>query len=246
MTRPWTDTMDTTSIKEIEINGVPLKLYTSERVFEPNLTTRTLAECVVIPPGSRVLDLGCGVGPLAIYAALKGAREVYAVDVMAEACAYARRNVELNGVADRVKVVQSNLFENLPDEKFDVIIDDVSGMSDKISRISPWYPDSIPTGGHDGTGPTIQMLTEVRNHLTENGQLYFPVLSLADSNKILAKARELFSNGVEAVAKKWIPFCDEFKAAMREMEVLKQEGVIDYISRRSRYLWSLEIYRVTA
>jgi len=48
------------------------------------------------------------------------------------------------------------------------------------------------------------------------------------------------------VASKWVPFCEEFKAHMGEMEAMKEEGVIDYIMKRSRHLWNLEIYRVTA
>ncbi len=234
------------SIKELNISGFDLKLYTAGHVFEPNLTTRLLAESVDIPKGSSVLDLGCGVGPIAIIAAKKGAGEVYAVDVMDEACAYAARNVEENGVADRVRVIQSDLFSNIPDKKFDIIINDVSGMADIVSRISPWYPETIPTGGYDGTEPTIRMLTEAREHLNDNGILYFPVLSLADQKKILNKANELYNNGLEPVSKKMVPFCQEFKDRLKDLEDLRNRGIIDYVVKRSRYLWSLEIYKATA
>ena len=226
--------------------GIDVDLQIGSDVFEPNLTTRLLAEVVDIPAGSRVLDLGCGIGPIAIIAAKKGAGEVYAVDVMEAACRYARKNAELNGVQDRVKVIHGNLFEGLDGERFDIIIDDVSGMAEGVSRISPWYPSTIPTGGRDGTGPTIDMLTRSLDHLKEGGQLYFPVLSLADHHKILATARDLFNNRLESVAMKWVPFCEEFKAHMPEMERMKEEGVIDYVTKRSRHLWSLEIFRVVA
>ncbi len=219
-------------------------LYLSDTVFEPNLTTKMLAEAADVREGDSVLELGCGVGPLAIYAAKKGASRVHAVDIMAEACAYARRNAELNGVADRVTVVQSNLFESVPGVKFDVIIDDVSGMSEEVSRISPWYPQEIPSGGVDGTDPTIDMLEQAREHLTENGRLYFPVISLSAWKKSLAKAHDIFGNGVELISEKLIPFCDEFKQALPALEKLKHRGLIDYEPKRSRYLWWLRIYGV--
>lgn len=234
------------NIKDFEFGGVALRLQTGDTVFEPNLTTRLIAENVPIPAGSRVLDLGCGIGPIAIISALKGAGQVIGVDIMAEACEYARENVELNGMTHKVQIIHSNLFEALKDETFDLIIDDVSGMAEGVSRISPWYPQTIPTGGPDGTGPTIQMLAEAREHLRPGGLMYFPVLSLAAAPKILEAARKLYGESLEPVAQKWVPFCDEFKENMPLMQQMKADGLIDYTTKRSRHLWSLEIYRVQA
>jgi len=235
----------TTQTDKFSFGGIDLDLQVDSRVFEPNLTTRLLAETVDIPAGSRVLDLGCGIGPIAIIAAKKGAGEVFAVDVMEEACHFTRTNAELNGVSDKVTVVHGNLFEGLTGREFDIIIDDVSGMAEGVSRISPWYPSTIPTGGVDGTGPTIDMLTQSRAFLADQGVLYFPVLSLAKREKIMDAARALFPDRLEQVAMKWVPFCDEFKENMAAMEQMKEEGLIDYTSKRSRHLWSLEIYRAT-
>ncbi|MEM7394563.1 MAG: 50S ribosomal protein L11 methyltransferase, partial [Verrucomicrobiota bacterium] len=90
-----------TKIVDFELGGITLKLKVGDDAFEPNLTTRLIADHAEIKEGSRVLDLGCGVGPLAIFAALKGAREVVAADVMESACSYTIENAELNGVSDR-------------------------------------------------------------------------------------------------------------------------------------------------
>ena len=52
----------------------------------------------------RVLDVGAGSGILAIAAALLGADAVLALESDPVACRAARRNAEVNGVADRVEV----------------------------------------------------------------------------------------------------------------------------------------------
>ncbi|MFO7892733.1 MAG: 50S ribosomal protein L11 methyltransferase [Longimicrobiales bacterium] len=57
-----------------------------------------------VEPGSRVLDVGAGSGILAIAAALLGADRVLALESDPVSCEAARRNVEVNGVADRVEV----------------------------------------------------------------------------------------------------------------------------------------------
>ena len=227
-----------------EYDGVELTLRFNDRVFDPTLTTtKILNRKVPIEPGARVLDVGCGVGPLAILAAKRGASEVYAVDIMSEACEYARENARINGVEDKVHVRQGDMFEPVRGEKFDVILDDVSGVAEDVARISGWYPDGIPSGGPDGTGPTIRMLTQAREYLTENGHLYFPVLSLAKAEKIIDIAQDTFGEGLEELMRKRsIPFCAELKERMAKLEVLKSQGIIDFVKRGSKHVWFLQIY----
>ncbi|MGK7312957.1 MAG: 50S ribosomal protein L11 methyltransferase [Candidatus Longimicrobiales bacterium M2_2A_002] len=57
-----------------------------------------------VRPGDRVLDVGAGSGILAIAAAHLGAGRVLALESDPVSCDAARRNVEANGVADRVEV----------------------------------------------------------------------------------------------------------------------------------------------
>lgn len=225
------------------VAGLDIKLELAPGVFEPTTTTQLLIEQLGDVKGKTVLDLGCGSGPIAVAAALKGAERVYAVDLMPEACHAALRNVELNCVADQVVVLQGNLFEPLRGFRFDTIVDDVSGMAEEVSRISPWYPSTIPTGGVDGTGPTVQMLQEAPKYLHQGGCLLFPTISLARTEKILAVAREVFGDKLYQVAGKCIPFCEELLRNIDVLIRLKEEGIITFIQKRSRYLWELAIYR---
>ena len=61
----------------------------------------------VVEDGDRVLDLGAGTGILAIAAAQLGAGPVVAVESDPYACDAARENVERNGVAEAVRVVEA-------------------------------------------------------------------------------------------------------------------------------------------
>jgi ribosomal protein L11 methyltransferase len=60
-----------------------------------------------IRPGDRVLDVGSGSAILAIAAARLGADEAIAVEYDPDANLNARENLEANGVADRVRIVES-------------------------------------------------------------------------------------------------------------------------------------------
>ena len=68
-----------------------------------------------------VLDIGTGTGILAIVAAKLGARQVLAIDHNHLAVETAQRNVLLNGVQDRVKVIVGEA-EMMGDEQGDMVL----------------------------------------------------------------------------------------------------------------------------
>lgn len=229
---------------EFSACGFDLQLRVGDDAFEPNTVTQRIAEVAEIKPGQEVLDLGCGVGPIGILAAKQGAAHVDSSDVVPQAIGYARENVVTNGVDDIVKVHLGDLFEPIGDRKYDVIINDVSGLQDLVSRISPWYPDPVPTGGEDGTDVVIRMMDESRDHLKDNGTLYFAVSSLSNAPKIEEKARAIYGDIVVKLKTTKIPFCEELNQAVDQLQTLKDRGLIYFEQRRSRYLWSLDVFRV--
>lgn len=85
---------------EVALAGHDLEVFTARGVFSADhldSATRLLLDHVPVPtPGDRVLDLGCGWGPIALTAALlEPGAEVVAVDVNERALDLVRRNAEL-------------------------------------------------------------------------------------------------------------------------------------------------------
>lgn len=77
--------------------------------------------------GLRVLDMFSYVGAWGIHAARAGATEVVCVDSSARAPDDIRRNAELNGVAERVRIERSDAFDALralraARERFDLVV----------------------------------------------------------------------------------------------------------------------------
>ncbi|MFH1808215.1 MAG: 50S ribosomal protein L11 methyltransferase [Pseudomonadota bacterium] len=72
-------------------------------------TTRLCAEALeqLVQPGHSVLDVGCGTGILALFAAGLGARPVVAVDNDAEALQVARETAQRNGLAADIQLIHS-------------------------------------------------------------------------------------------------------------------------------------------
>jgi 23S rRNA (cytosine1962-C5)-methyltransferase len=80
------------------------------------------AAIATLAAGKRVLDCFTNQGGFALACAKAGATQVTAVDVSASACAAARRNAELNGLA--IDVLEHNVFDFLKHAKpeYDLII----------------------------------------------------------------------------------------------------------------------------
>lgn len=107
-----------------EIWGQELTMVTAGGVFAADgldRGTAVLLRASPIPEGTpRILDLGCGYGPIALAIAVHcpGAL-IDAVDVNERALALCRENAQSLGVADRVRVLRPNQVE--PDARYDQI-----------------------------------------------------------------------------------------------------------------------------
>ena len=100
-----------------------------------------------VRPGDRVLDIGTGSGILAIAAALLGAAEVLAVEADGLACETARRNIAVNGVGGRVRVLE---LEVGPRDlrglgRWDVVVANLQAGT--LMPLVPGLPVAVGRGG---------------------------------------------------------------------------------------------------
>jgi 16S rRNA (guanine1207-N2)-methyltransferase len=84
--------------------------------------SRVLIEHMEIPRDARVLDIGCGYGPIGLTAArLAPQGHVMMIDINERAVELARFNAEANGIPN-VSFAPSDLFAAVEGEVFDVIL----------------------------------------------------------------------------------------------------------------------------
>lgn len=84
--------------------------------------SKVLIEAMDIPEGARVLDVGCGYGPIGLTAAqLSKSGTVTMVDVNERALELARENAALNDIRN-VRILKSDALEQVLGESFDRIL----------------------------------------------------------------------------------------------------------------------------
>ena len=107
------------------LRGTDLTLFSRPGVFSwdhLDEATSILADAMTVNPGERVLDLGCGTGPLGIVASrLSLGAPVTLLDADAEAVRSAERSVKAAGI-ENARVLTSDIADAVLDETFDVVV----------------------------------------------------------------------------------------------------------------------------
>jgi ribosomal protein L3 glutamine methyltransferase len=167
-----------------------LKFYVDERVIVPrSLTAEFIAER--FQPWTnparvrRILDLCTGSACMAIACAhaFPEAR-VDAADISEAALAVARINVEHHALSDRVRLVRSDLFSALEDERYDLIVTNPPYVAHaEMQTLPPEYrhePALALASGAQGLDAVIRILAAAPAHLNPGGILVAEVGNSAE------------------------------------------------------------------
>ncbi|AKC60650.1 50S ribosomal protein L3 N(5)-glutamine methyltransferase [Blochmannia endosymbiont of Camponotus (Colobopsis) obliquus] len=157
-----------------------LKFYIDRRVFIPRSPIGEIINnnfCNLLPhQPSHVLDLCTGSGCIAIAIATVYPKiKVDAVDISKKALQIAEINIQIHNMQKRVIPIYSNLFNDIPKIKYDLIITNPPYVKrneinylPKEFRIEPLL--SL-TGGCDGLQIIRRILTDSSKYLNKNGVL---------------------------------------------------------------------------
>ena len=106
----------------VELLGHKLTFLTDAGVFSKKMIdfgSQLLLKCLEVEKGERVLDVGCGYGPLGISLVKAYGVQATMVDINSRALDLARKNAERNQVS--ATIFQSNIYEQV-EGKFDHVI----------------------------------------------------------------------------------------------------------------------------
>lgn len=159
--------------------------YVDERVLIPRSPIAELIENNFSPwiSSSRVhkiLDLCTGSGCLAILAAYAFPdASVDASDLSADALAVAAKNIDLHEMENQVRLIQSDVFQALAHEKYDVILSNPPYVDfadlESMPREYQHEPRMALEAGADGLEIVHRILKESKAHLNPGGILIVEV-----------------------------------------------------------------------
>lgn len=160
------------------------RFYVDQRVIVPRSYIAELLRDRLRPwlrqSPQTILDLCTGSGCLAIVAAHTFQRaQVDAADISAAALAVAQRNVREHHLAERLRLLRSDLFAGLDGRRYDLIITNPPYVGVSAMRALPaefrHEPALALEGGTDGLDLVRRILREAPDHLNAQGWLVMEV-----------------------------------------------------------------------
>ena len=174
------------------IEGVPLQhithqqefmklmFYVDENVLIPRPDTEILVEEVIKLAKSinakKILDLCTGSGAIAVSLAkyIEGS-QITATDISRKALSIAKLNATNNDVEDRITFVSSDLFQNISEEKYDIIVSNPPYIKRKVIKTLDEEVKREPIialdGGNDGLDFYKKIIGNAYQYLKYKGYL---------------------------------------------------------------------------
>ena len=157
-----------------------LDLKVTPDVLIPRPETELMVEriCRKIPQNAQVLDIGTGSGAVALATAFERPDlKVTAVDVSPEALKIAEYNRKKYSLKN-VKLLQSDLFSNIDEQRFDCIAANLPYISENdyaglMPEVHDFEPKLALTAPHDGLEIIFKCIKKAPEYINKGGFIIF-------------------------------------------------------------------------
>ena len=157
-----------------------MTFYVDENVLIPRQDTEILVEEVIKiakkTNAKKILDLCTGSGAIAIsLAKYIENSEITAVDISSKALNIAKINSKNNNVENQITFIESDLYKNLPKEKYDIIVSNPPYIKKeiikKLDKEVQKEPKLALDGGYDGLDFYRKIVSKADEYLKFHGYL---------------------------------------------------------------------------
>jgi hypothetical protein len=228
-----------------------------EGCFEPNLTTKIMLnatiKCLSVNEikYKSLLEVGCGSGVMSAY--LLKHRLLNSIE-----------NVCMSDLSDQaIKITKKNILDNLLDSgnpefefkvgpglkiwddyQFDIIINDISAISEAIMPMNDWFANAPNNAGIDGVANSIQVLREFSAMPQSNAIMLMPVLSLSNIQILMNEIKNLGLEFQKIVQQSWPLPRDMVNTHNEKLFQLRNDGHINFEEKFGNMVVETACYKV--
>lgn len=161
-----------------------LKFYVDENVLIPQPDTEVLVETALteVDKTIKILDLCTGSGAIAValeHFLEEKEVEIVATDISEKALEIAKKNAISNNANTKIKFIQSDLFAQIPKQKFDLIVSNPPYIETEtiktLSKEVQHEPKIALDGGEDGLAFYRRIAKEAFDYLEDGGKLLLEI-----------------------------------------------------------------------
>lgn len=208
-------------------------------VFKKNLTSKIISDNLInliknSKKNLKILEIGCGDGNISRRAMIVDKtceHKFYLSDISKEAIEVVKKKIKRK----KVIIKRGSIFEPWKGYTFDIIISDVSSISDEIANYSSWYRGVKNDAGLDGLKNIKVIIKNVKNLMTKNGIFIFPIISLCNIGDLKKLAKKKFRS-INFTKKIYWPLPKFFTIRISKFEKLKKQRLINYDDKYGLYI----------
>jgi len=242
---------------EFEHQGRNIQIKADE-CFEPNLTTKIILSAVIkilseeaAKDIRHVIELGCGCGVISTYLMkygfFKNISYVGMSDISSVAVETTKVNIKNHKNSQDIDFFEFKIGPGLKiwrDIEFDLVINDISAISDRLISMTSWFDNAPNNSGVDGIENTINILREFNELMKQNSIMLIPVLSLSNVNEIKKEIKKLGLNYEIVIKKNWPLPKKMVEDNYEELLILRELGNINFIEKFSQYVVETAVYKI--
>tara|TARA_Y100000389_G_scaffold197899_1_gene233405 strand:- start:26302 stop:26997 length:696 start_codon:yes stop_codon:yes gene_type:complete len=158
-----------------------IKKLNFDNIFYPTDTSRLLINVSnkYLKNNQKILDLGCGGGVVSYFLHKQRLKqEFFLSDVDKLAVKRAEQNLKKKKI--KASFLVGSLLKPWKGKKFDLIINDVSGVSSEIARMSHWFVNAAIDDTKGGISLLKKVISNSRDHLYQKSYILVPIISLSN------------------------------------------------------------------
>ena len=227
-------------------NGFSINLEKNDKVFTPTGTSKVLVEAIIetVKEKKKILDLGCGCGAIGLSLFMNNIvkEPIYASDISKEAVSNFTTNSEKYNCKSIVK--QSHLLNEWEEGQFEMIVCDVSAISEEVAKFSNWFDVTSCKTGADGSELMKEIFENVEKYIKKPGHFYFPIISLSNVDFIKEYSFSKFKNIKKIKRFNW-PLPEEMMKHLETLKELKEKKFVDFKEVFGMVICYTDVYEVS-
>jgi methylase of polypeptide subunit release factors len=211
-----------------------IKKLNFNKIFYPTDTSRLLINIAknYLKTKQKILDLGCGGGVVSYFLYNRKLNQnLHLSDISSLAIIRAKENLKKK---INTTFCVGSLFKPWGKKKFDLIINDVSGVSSEIVKISKWFNHAPSDKTKSGIGLLKKVILQCKNYLYPNSLIILPIISLSNVKSALKFLKKRLH--VVKISKFYWPMPEYLIKKINLMEKLKKKMYIDFEKKYGTYV----------
>lgn len=163
-----------------------IKIIQKDEMFRFSLDSMLLGYFANVKESDKVIDLGCGNGPIPLFLSLKTKSEIYGIEIQEEVYQLAKRSVLLNNLEKQITILHEDIidiYKKLGANTFDVVTSNPPYF--KYRENSNVNKSDYKTIARHEVLITLEQIVKEANKLLVDGGSFYIVHRVSRMNDLL-------------------------------------------------------------